>query len=463
MVRRQKSTTRLYDADVSEPTQQRALTDGEVPGAVYGLGKMGLPLAAVLADVTENITGVDIDPEVVETIAAGECPVQGEPGLSGLLDSVIEDGRFEATTDAAAAAAEAHLHVVIVPTVLDGEKPDLSALQAAVEVIGNGLDSGDFVVVESTVPPGTCRDVVEPELAERSGLDPEEFGLAFCPERTASGRALQDIRGSYPKVVGGRDEESTRVASLLYEEVTDNEVVPVTDCLTAECVKLFEGLYRDVNIALANELAKLGDDLGFDANEAMTVASMPSYCDIHSPGPGVGGHCIPYYPYFVFDSASRETPLLRTARKTNEGMPGYTVSLLEDALEANGVDLDGATVALLGITYRAGVDEVRAAPAFPIASMLSEAGANVYAADPVCSDAEELTAERVTIDLVPALDPDAAVIVTAHEEFRTIGWDQMEDAIVLDGRQMFRDGELPQRVYHLGNGSRRPKTAEETT
>lgn len=455
MVHKTQYTTQPYNAEVSEATKRRAFTSGEIPVAVYGLGKMGLPLAVVLSDVTTNVTGVDIDATVVETISRGDCPVRGEPGLEEAVHSAVTNDRFKATTDAVRAAEHAHTHIAIVPTLIDEDnKPDLSSLKDAVRSIGAGLQSGDMVIIESTVPPGTCREIIEPLLVETSGVSAEEFGLAFCPERTASGRALRDITESYPKVVGGVDTESTRVARILYSEVTSNEVVPVSDATTAECVKLFEGLYRDVNIALANELARLGEEFAIDVNEAISVASMPSYCHIHSPGPGVGGHCIPYYPHFVIERSETPLPLLKEARHVNESMPSYTVSLLEEKLDTHGLDISTATIALLGITYRGGVDEIRAAPSFPIAKMLSDRGATVYAADPVCTDSSTLEATRVTTDVLPDLDLDAILIVTAHEEFREIPYDQMEDVLILDGRNMLDSDELPNTVYTLGDGTR---------
>ncbi len=455
MERRQQSTTRLYGSEVSGATQRHALTNGEIPVAVYGLGKMGLPLAAVLSEVTTNVTGVDIDPAVVKAVSNGECPVQGEPGLMTAIENAVDEGWLTATDRSVEAATDARVHVVIVPTLLtENKEPDLSALSAAITDIAAGLSPGDLVCIESTVPPGTCRDVIEPELVGESGLDSDAFGLAFCPERTSSGRALADIRGEYPKVVGGSDPESTRAATILYDEVTDNDVIPVSDTTTAECVKLFEGLYRDVNIALANEIARLGEEFSVDVHEAIDVASRTPYCDIHSPGPGVGGHCIPYYPYFVIKNTEQKLPLLQEARGVNEGMPAYTVNILQQKLSNRGITLNDASVAILGITYRAGVDETRAAPAFPIAAILSDLGTTVYAADPICTDTEDIAAEHVTIDLLPALDLDAAVVVTAHEEFHTIGWDEIDDDVfILDGRQLFDNCDLSQEVYQLGDGS----------
>ncbi|GGN88342.1 MULTISPECIES: nucleotide sugar dehydrogenase [Haloarcula] len=445
----------LYAADSADRALQEAFVEGAFPVAVYGLGKMGLPLAAVFADLTGNVTGVDIDPDVVSAVQRGESPVEGEPGLAELVAETTADGSLRATSDPAGAAADARLHVVIVPTLLDETKdPDLSALLAAVDAIAEGLSHGDLVVVESTVPPGTTRDVVAPRLAERSGLDPGEFGVAFCPERTASGRALEDIRGAYPKVVGGVDAESERVASLLYDEVTSNEVVRAGDATTAECVKVFEGIYRDVNIALANELARVVDPLDVDVSRAIEVANTQPFCDIHDPGPGVGGHCIPLYPHFLTSQVETDLPLIETSRSVNDAMPAFVTSSVVQLLGDRGLDVADADVLLLGVAYRAGVDETRKAPASQIARYLSKLGASVYATDPVVDvgDVQDLTATPLAHDDIESTAPrfDAVVLVTAHEAYDTIAYDAFENGIVVDTRDVVENASIP--VYTIGRG-----------
>ncbi len=444
----QGTSVKLYDRAGKQ--RQRRFREGEVPVAVYGLGKMGLPLAAVYAETTGNVTGVDIDETVVDRIEAGECPVANEPGLAPLTERLVEEGKLTATTDGQEAARDATVHVVIVPTeIRDGGTVDLRALESAVGTIATGLDPGDIVIVESTVPPGTTADVVAPTLAAESGLDRSAFGVAFCPERTASGRALEDVRGAYPKVVGGVDDESTAVAELLYEAVTANEVVPVSDATTAECVKVFEGVYRDVNIALANELATMADELGIDVREAIEVANGQPYCDIHAPGPGVGGHCIPYYPYFLISEYDTATPLMETARTVNDEMAAVTVDRLGQELAAEGTDLDGARVALLGVAYRPGVDETRAAPARRIDTLLQDRGAETVAVDPVCSDLSMLAATEIDMDDLPEQHLDAAILVTAHEAFGRLDWDEVAE-LLIDTRAVVDGSTVDGRVYTLG-------------
>ncbi|WP_323675938.1 nucleotide sugar dehydrogenase [Halorubellus sp. PRR65] len=439
-----------YDPAASDDDLREAFLAGEIPVAVYGLGKMGLPLAAVYADVCGNVTGVDIDEAVVETVSAGDCHVEREPGLPALVADVVDRGALSATADPVAAARAASVHVLMVPTLLDGHEPDLSTVEAALESIGAGLSPGDLVVVECTVPPRTTRDVVVPTLARISGLEVGEFGAAACPERTSSGRALEDVRGAYPKVVGGVDAESTRVASVLYGEIAENDVVATSDAATAEAVKVFEGVYRDVNIAVANQLALYARPLDVDVNEAIDVANTQPYCDIHTPGPGVGGHCIPVYPYFLAGAyPAVDADLLHAARGVNDAMPEHAVALLEAMLEAHGVDGDAPTVLVLGLAYRGNVAELRYSPGPVVARELAASGMRVLAADPFVDDWSSFEGvERVPMDAVAEQDVDAVAVLAGHDEFRDLDWAAF-DAPVLDGRFVLPD-DVDAPVYTVG-------------
>ena len=452
-------TASLYDTDAPETAQRRSLRAGAVPVAVYGLGKMGLPLSAVFAETTGNVVGVDVDPTVVETVNDGDCHVKREPGLDDLVSETVSAGDLEATTDPREAAREASIHVVIVPTpITDGNEPDLSTLEVVIEDVAGGLEAGDLVCIECTVPPRTTVDRIRPTLEDRSGLARGEFGVAVCPERTSSGRALEDIRGAYPKVVGGVDEESTRAAEVLYGEVNDEGVIPVSDATTAEAVKVFEGLYRDINIALANELATFTDEFGIDVHEAIDVANTQPYCDIHDPGPGVGGHCIPFYPYFVIDPFETDAPLLETAREVNDSMPAFTVGKLSEAFAVERTELAETSVLILGLTYRPGVEEIRASPALEIAAELSAAGVDVYGVDPVLEDFGAFDLEGMALEEIYDRPFDGVVLVTPHEEFDSIRWAEVEredgQLVVVDGRGSVSGTTDTQHVYEIGGGRR---------
>ncbi|MHC3379715.1 nucleotide sugar dehydrogenase [Haloarcula sp. H-GB5] len=457
MHRQTESVGGVYGNDAAADWVQATFENGEITVAVYGLGKMGLPLAGVFADVCGAVIGVDIDPAVVESVNTGNCHVQREPGLPDLVADRVAAGDLCATSDPAAAAAAATVHVVIVPTPLtDTSEPDLSMLDAAIDGLAEGIEPGDLIMIECTVPPRTTADRVQPSVAAASGLDTDAFGVAFCPERTASGRAIQDIRGAYPKIVGGVDDESTRLAECIYASINDSGVITVADATTAECVKLFEGLYRDVNIALANELATFTDELSVDVRAAIEAANTQPFCDIHDPGPGVGGHCIPVYPHFLIQPFDTETPLLETAREVNDSMPVFTVQKLREELAADGVELAAASVLVLGLTYRPGVEETQTSPARPIAERLSAAGADVDGIDPLLDDTAEFELDQLPLEQATERDYDAIIMVTPHDEFEALDWDSMgrpAGSVVIAGRDTLTLSETNHRVYTVGRGN----------
>ena len=455
-----EGTFRFYGSSDAPDSVNAAFTRGEVPVAVYGLGKMGLPLATVYAEVTGNVTGVDVDPDVVERVGRGESHVAGEPGLDEAVGDLVDAGSLTATADGEAAAEDARLHVIIVPTLIDeGNEPDLSVVTEVAETIAAGLEPGDMVIAESTLPPRSCRDVLLPLLESESGVSREEFGLAFCPERTSSGRALEDIRGAYPKIVGGVDEESGRLAELIYGNVNSNDVIRVADATTAEAVKVFEGVYRDVNIGLANELGRHAGELDIDVTEAIEAANTQPFCEIHRPGAGVGGHCIPYYPHFLIQEFDADSRLMETARGVNEEMPAYTANAALDGLLDVGADPADASVLVLGLTYRPGVDELRATPALPIVEELSSAGTDVDAVDPVTADDEPFERAGATVrDLDEVGDGtyDAVVLVTDQPAFESLDVPALgpedRDLVVVDGRQALTELRERAGVSYRGVG-----------
>lgn len=426
-----------YDPGAND--ERRSLSDLTV--GVWGLGKMGMPLACVLADHGATVRGVDIDSTVVERVNEGIVPIENEPGMSDLLERYGGD-RLEATDNGAVAAKEVDVAIVLVPTVLDDDhEPDMAPLVAAAEDIARGLEPGNLVVLESTVPPGTTSGLFRDRL-ESSGLQAGvDFGLAFCPERTSSGRVVRDLTESYPKIVGGIDEESTAAAAHLYRQFNEPGVVTMDGPTAAEAVKVFEGVYRDVNIALANELAKACAEWGLDAADVFDAANSQPYCDIHDPGVGVGGHCIPVYPHFVVDRAS-ETPLVETARAVNDDMPAHTVGLLETKLAEHGIELSEARVLVLGLTYRPGVNELRYAPALDVIDHLLDASATVYAHDPLVDDETiEETGAIPIADPIDADEIDGVILTTGHETYDrldTSDFEEILDApVIIDGRDFF--------------------------
>ena len=428
--------------------EQDHVCSGDVPIAVYGLGKIGLPVAAVLAERTGSVTGVDIDQSVIAQVSDGGAPFDHEPGLAKVLHDVVPD-RLAATTDGEAAALAASVHIVVVPVPIDNGRADLTALEAVTATIGAGLAPGDLVVVESTVPPGTAAEIISPLLAETSGLDQSTFGVASCPERTSSGRALEDIRGSYPRIVGGTDAGATTAAETFYDAVIDTPVWQVADARTAEAVKLFEGVYRDINIALANELARAFDETPIDVRDAIEAANSLPYCDIHDPGVGVGGHCIPWYPYFLMQAAAGPTPLMATGRTVNDAMPKLVADRTIEALRQSAIEPEGSHVALLGYAYRPEIPEAAATPAAPLKCSLEQEGVRVSVVDPVLNP-EDHDANFLELDELPAVGLDAVVLVTAHDAFVDLDFHALGDPVLIDGRDAIP--KEASRTYTVGRG-----------
>ena len=417
---------------------KRALTEGKVTIAVYGLGKMGLPLAAVFAEHGANVIGVDINEEVVNSINNGINHINEEPGLDELVRKNVEKGRLKATTDGVWAAKQADVMIIIVPTLADDRgNLKLDPVYDVARKISQGLEKGDIVITEATMPPGTTESLIP--ILEESGLKLGDFGLAHAPERTMTGTAIRDITGQYPKIVGANDEKTLEAVIGIYETINKKGVIPVSSIKAAEAVKVFEGVYRDVNIALANELALWCEEHGLDALEVFKAANTQPYCHLHMPGAGVGGHCIPYYPWFVINLAKKTNPrLIKTAREINDSMPHHVVELTIKGLNEVGKSLKGSKVLVLGLTFRGGVREFMKSPAIPIIKELKEWGAKVYAYDPLCTpeDAKRFGAEwKENFKNI-----DAIIIVTDHREFRDLDLGeiakQVRNKVIVDGRNV---------------------------
>jgi nucleotide sugar dehydrogenase len=421
--------------------------------AVVGAGKMGMPLAAQFSSHGWSVIAVDIDPAVVASINDGRSHVAEEPGLAEPIAQAHQAGRLRATLDGARAAREADVVVLIVPVMLDAEShPDHRSMDAAVAAIGPGLHRGSLVVFETTLPVGDTRDRYAPLLAEASGLAlEEELYVAFSPERLYSGAALRNL-ATYPKLVGGLGDGSTSRATAFYKSVLDADIIALSSAETAEFAKLADTTYRDVNIALANEFARYADRIGVDILEVIAAANSQPYSHIHQPGLGVGGHCIPVYPHFLLDRAP-EMELVALARRVNDEQVGVVLDRLDEALGT----LDGASVLILGLTYRDGVKELAYSRALPLISGLRDRGARVLAYDPLMSAPETERTGAVAWSW-GQVDQDVTAIVTqtADRAWRTIDptWFPALRSFI-DGRNSLRDLVLPEGVDYRGIGGRR--------
>jgi nucleotide sugar dehydrogenase len=400
-----------------------------VKAVVVALGKIGLPLAVQIARAGHDVVGCDIDAHTVELVNAGHAPFPGEAGLEDALGDALRAGRLRATTQTTAAVADgADLVIAVPPLVVDADaRPSWRALDAVLADVGAGLRAGTVVSVETTVPVGTTRERIAPALERHSGLRSEtDFHAVFSPERVYSGRVFADL-ATYPKLVGGLSEAGERRAVELYGLFLDAEVRAMGSAEAAELTKLAETTYRDVNIALANELARFADRAGVDVDRVIAAANSQPFSHLHRPGVAVGGHCIPVYPRFLLASDPAAT-LPRAARAVNEAMPAYAVGVLDELLGG----LRGEPVLILGVAYRGGVKEAAFSGAFALRDALAAAGAQPLATDPLYDD-DELRA----LGFTPwAGGPVTGAIVQAdHAAYRELGPGDLPGVrAVLDGR-----------------------------
>ena len=416
--------------------------------AVVGLGKIGLPLAALYASKGHNVTGCDINADVVEAVNAGRSHVVGEAGLEEAVRRESDAGRLRATTDTAAAVAESEIVVVMVRVGLDAaEHADYHYLDLAASNIGHGLKPNTLVILESTVPVGATRNRFGRRLAGASNLSPSPsfspspstgrgpgggvgFLLAYSPERVSSGQIFRDL-ATYPKLVGGVDTASGEAAAAFYRSVLDADVTLLPDAETAEFAKLAESIYRDVNIALANELARAAESLGVDYALAAAASNSQPFSHLHTPGLGVGGHCIPVYPHFI--TQSFDAPLIALSRDINDSMADHGIERLADALDGS---LQGKTVLILGLAYRGGVKESELSSALLAADALRRRGARVLVNDPLFTDDEIRHHGLEPSALPPSEMIDAVVLQAAHPEYQGLDYASLRGCrAVLDGRQ----------------------------
>jgi UDP-N-acetyl-D-glucosamine dehydrogenase len=378
---------------------------------VIGLGYVGLPLALAFAEGGDEVVGLDVDPNKIESLKEGSSYIEDVPDSAlGALD-----GRLTATADYAD-LAECDAVIICVPTPLtDSREPDLTYLIESGTALAEVLRSDQLVVLESTTYPGTTREQLLPIL-ERSGLEAgSEFHLAFSPERIDPGRTDYTIRTT-PKLVGGISPASTERARDLYERICD-EVIVLSSPETAELSKLLENIFRSVNIALVNELAQLCDRLGIDVWEVIEgAASKPFGFMRFEPGPGMGGHCLPIDPFYLAFKARQHDfypEFIELAGKINQAQPAFCVERIERALNQAGKPVNGSRILILGASYKGGVGDTRESPALKIIGRLQDLGGDVSYHDPFVP---ELRGHGLTsVDLGEALTTaDLAAIVTAH-------------------------------------------------
>lgn len=423
--------------------------------AVLGLGHVGLPMAAIAAARGYRVTGIDIDKLIVNRVNGKSSPIN-EPGLEGLIREAVECGRLTASTRATG-VKDSDIVLIVVQTPVDEHgQPRLESLLSACRSVARKLSRGTLVLVESTVPPGTARRRLLPVLESSGLVAGEDFFLAYSPERAMPTRTLQEIQEN-SRVVGG-DGRSTELARAFYGNVTSGGIC--TGSLEeVEVVKLIENTFRDVNIALANEVALFCEALGVDSLKAIELANRHPRVNFHLPGPGVGGHCIPKDPHFLISAAEKlgiELKVIKAGRERNSSMPGHVLRKLEEALKRKGISIDGSKIAILGLAYKGNTDDMRATPAEPIIKSLMHRKAEVSSHDPyVKQDFGGAVSSKIEEAVEGA---DAIVVLADHDEYRELELAKLkpilkENAAIIDGRRVFSREEIQElKLSYYGIG-----------
>jgi UDP-N-acetyl-D-mannosaminuronic acid dehydrogenase len=413
------------------------------------LGYIGLPTASTFATHGLKVTGVDTNPKIVNGLNNGQLHLF-EPGLRTLVQAAIQSGNLVVREKPEPADA----FIIAVPTPFkEDKKADLDFVIAASESIVPVLKSGNLVILESTSPPRTTQDFLAPIL-EKSGLKAGvDFHLAYSPERVLPGKILSELIEN-ARVIGGLNPASAQAGKDLYSIFVRGDIF-LTDATTAEMVKLMENTYRDINIAAANEFARLAQEFQVNVWEAISLANLHPRVEILKPGPGVGGHCISVDPWFLVESAPATAHLIATARRVNDSQPAFTVMQISNILGG----LKNRNLAILGLAYKPDVDDLRESPAIEVVHQISKQGGSVTVFEPFN---KEWTSNNVTsaASLSQAVEhADAIILLVGHKEFRQINPNKVRDmtaaTIVFDAVNAWNpsDWDSAGFEYHrLGDG-----------
>lgn len=407
-----------------------------------GLGYIGLPTSIMFAKHGVDVVGVDISPRVIDSLNSGKIHIE-EPGLQEALNEVVEKGLFRAALQ----PEKSDVFIVAVPTPNHDDEYkscDLSYVLSAVKNVIPYLEKGNVLIVESTIAPRSMDDEVKP-LVEQSGFKVgEDIYLVHCPERVLPGQILHELIHNN-RIVGGITPNCTEAGTKVYSTFVQGEIIK-TNAKTAEMSKLMENTFRDVNIALANELAKVCNNLEINALDVIQMANKHPRVNLHTPGPGVGGHCLAVDPYFIVAKEPETAQLINLARNINTSMPEYVVENVNTLME----NVQGKVVTVFGLTYKGNVDDVRESPAMEILEILKNQDKyEVRAFDP------HVEKEWVISNLEEAVnDSDLVLILSDHSEFKNLDWSQftgMATKRIFDTKNVVENRSLEFDYIHYGN------------
>jgi nucleotide sugar dehydrogenase len=460
-----------YEYKYSPKNIEKKIKSGAFKIAVYGLGHIGAPLASVWLRRGAHVIGVDKSSKVLKNAKIGKTHLQLEPWVNEAFTKGIEDNRFKVYEDLVKASLDSYFKMICVPVLAaNGSAADLTAIKDVATSIGKGLKRFDVVALNPSVPPGTTEEIVLPILEKESGLKVEtDFYMIYNPERIYEGRAIEDIEHRYPAIVSGAGVRSVNIGVKIYSIIFKKGVIAMSSIRTAETEKLLEGVYRDVNIALANELAKFCEKVGgVDFWEARNAANSQPFCHIHKPGVGVGGACIPVYPQFILHTADRmkiDCSITRMSRNINDSMPAYCVEraieLLEEGKEeknnikkqgreqlkkrsfVNKKGRDEVIITLLGLAFRGGVSDTRLSPTYKVIDEFQKRMKveEIRVHDPLVINDPALSGKQNNIVLTSNLNQaiqgtDLIMLIADHPEYRTLTPADLGGIPVYDGRGM---------------------------
>lgn len=397
---------------------------------VIGTGYIGLPTAAMFAKSGYEVMGVDVNQYVINELKKGLVTIE-EPYLKELVKDLVKEQKLMADTK----PCEADIFIIAVPTPIDkNRKSDMSYVIKACESIVPYIKKGNVVILESTSPIGTTEEIIKPIL-EKSNLSVgDEIYLGYCPERVIPGKILLELVNN-SRIIGGINEISSNKIGEIYKSFVKGEIY-LTNTKTAELCKLMENTYRDVNIALANELAKICDYIGINAWEVIEYCNKHPRVNIHNPGPGVGGHCLAIDPWFIVERVPEIAKLIELSRQTNDSMPMYVFNKIEDIIKKENCSKD---ITILGATYKANIDDIRESPIIDLIELLKINGYNIKLYDPHISNNEYLYDDIVRA----CTDSNILVLAVDHSIFKDIPMDEiikvMKNNIILDLRNFFEE------------------------
>ena len=408
---------------------------------VVGIGRIGLPTALSFAKAGLYTIGVDINQKLVDSINAGNFPLKDEPGYEDVFNNVRKNGNFLATTDINEAISKSNLILLSLPTPMDENNiPTYSALESVGKQLSQILQPNSLVVVESTIEPGFIEDmmikIIEGTNMLRFG---KNFTIGVCPENANPGEILHDFT-NLPRLVAGVNEQTTKIITMIYDFVFSVELVTMPDCRTANAVKLTTNVFRDVNIALVNELSLMFEKLGIDTFKVLEAAKRKYNFQIHYPGAGVGGPCLPINSYQFLNTAKRtgsKLNIIKYSREINEKMPDHVINLILDGFKKCNKSIKGCKVLILGISYKPDVKDIQLSPAEIIINKLKILGARIKIYDPYYKGNQVfgINVEQNIEDILSEVD--ASIIVTAHKEFQEIDlkiFTKMKTPIQIDSR-----------------------------